>query len=59
VSALQLPPGEGYAWVAAESGVARALRGVLLERHGMDKAMVKAAGYWKHGAAASHEPLEG
>jgi NADPH-dependent ferric siderophore reductase len=59
LSALQLPEGEGYAWVVAESAVARALRAVLLERHGLDRAAVKAAGYWKHGAAASHETLEG
>jgi NADPH-dependent ferric siderophore reductase len=59
LSALRLPPGQGYAWVAAESAAARALREVLLQRHGLGKAAVKAAGYWKHGAAASHEPLEG
>jgi NADPH-dependent ferric siderophore reductase len=59
LAGLRLPEGEGYAWVAAESAVARALRAVLLERHGLDKAAVKAAGYWKHGAAASHETLEG
>jgi NADPH-dependent ferric siderophore reductase len=57
--ALPLPPGEGHAWVAAESAVARALRAVLVEGRGLDKGAVKAAGYWKHGAPGSHEPVEG
>jgi len=55
---LTLPAGEGYAWVAAESAVAKALRAALLERHGMARDRVKAAGYWKRGAAASHETIE-
>ena len=57
VAALALPPGEGFAWVAAESEVAKALRALLLEQHGMAKDRIKAAGYWKRGAVASHETL--
>jgi NADPH-dependent ferric siderophore reductase len=55
---LELPPGDGFCWAAAESNVARALRRVLVEQRGMTKAWVKAAGYWKHGAAAVHEPID-
>lgn len=58
LEALQLPPGDGYAWVAAESGSARELRGLLLGRHGLPRDRVKAAGYWKRGTAASHENIE-
>jgi NADPH-dependent ferric siderophore reductase len=54
VADLTLPPGEGYAWVAAESGVARALRQQLVER-GLGK--VKAAGYWRQGGAGVHERI--
>lgn len=53
--ALSIPPGEGHAWVACESEVARRLRRVLTEHHGLPKERVKAAGYWRRGAAASHE----
>ncbi len=55
---LTLPAGEGYAWVAAEAAVAKALRAALLEEHGVARDRVKAAGYWKRGVAASHETIE-
>ncbi len=55
LSALRLPEGEGYAWIAAESDVAKTLRRELLAARPMDKAAIKAAGYWKRGAAATHE----
>lgn len=38
VRALRLPPGEGYAWAAAEAAVARAVRQALVDTHGLDKA---------------------
>lgn len=53
--ALTASPGDGYVWIAAESNVARTLREHLLHERGFNKAWVKAAGYWKHGAAATHE----
>jgi NADPH-dependent ferric siderophore reductase len=52
--ALRLPPGQGYAWVAAETNVAKHLRRTLIER-GADKRWLRAAGYWKHGAEAIHD----
>jgi NADPH-dependent ferric siderophore reductase len=55
LAALRLPEGDGYAWIGAESDVAKALRRQLLDSHPIDKAAVKAAGYWKRGAVASHE----
>lgn len=52
---LWLPPGDGYAWVAAEATVAKALRHLLVEERGLSKERVKAAAYWKRGAVAVHE----
>ena len=58
VAELDLPAGDGYAWVACESDLAKALRRRLLERHGLPRQWVKAAGYWKRGAIATHERHE-
>jgi NADPH-dependent ferric siderophore reductase len=52
--ALRLPPGQGYTWVAAETNVAKQLRRTLIER-GADKRWLRAAGYWKQGAEATHD----
>lgn len=58
LSALSLPPGEGYAWVAAEASAAKALRRYLVDQRGLPKDRVKAAAYWKQGAAAVHETYD-
>ena len=58
LEAVTLPPGEGHAWVACESEVARRLRRVLVERHVLPKERIKAAGYWRRGAAATHDTVE-
>ncbi|OZI51794.1 siderophore-interacting protein [Bordetella genomosp. 5] len=58
VAGLTLPPGEGYAWAAAESTAARDVRRVLVEQHGMDKKRVRASSYWKQGAVGVHETHE-
>ena len=55
VATQTLPSGDGYAWVACESLTAKRLRRILVEDFGHPKAWVKAAGYWKHGAANIHE----
>ncbi|MGE0113632.1 MAG: siderophore-interacting protein [Steroidobacteraceae bacterium] len=55
---LALPGGEGYAWIACESNVARSLRKYLVDERGCDKTWIKAAGYWKQGAVATHEKHE-
>ncbi len=56
--ALTLPSGEGYVWVAAESAVARAVRAVMVEQHGVAKGRIRAAAYWKRGTANVHETLQ-
>ena len=55
---LPFPAGDYFAWVACETLTARALRAALLER-GAHPKRVKASGYWRRGAAASHEPIDG
>jgi NADPH-dependent ferric siderophore reductase len=55
---LELPASECFAWIAAESLVARALRKHLVEERGFDKRWVKAAGYWRRGAVGSHDRIE-
>ena len=55
VAALELPSGDGYAWVAAEAATAKSLRAHLVGGRGMNKDRVKAAAYWKRGAVAVHE----
>ena len=57
VAECSLPSGQGYAWIACESNVARTLRQRLLER-GLNKQWIKAAGYWKRGASATHDKFE-
>ncbi|WP_420227651.1 siderophore-interacting protein [Pigmentiphaga litoralis] len=55
---LQLPDGDIYAWVAAESSVAKAVRAYLVGERGLNKAWIKAAGYWRRGAEATHDKHE-
>lgn len=59
VRALELPPGEGYAWCAGEAGAMATLRRVLVDEKGHDRHAIRAAAYWKRGAIAHHENLEG
>jgi NADPH-dependent ferric siderophore reductase len=58
VRALALPPGEGYAWCAGEASVMAELRRLLVDEKGHDRRAIRAAAYWKRGAAAHHENLE-
>ncbi|MFM9435761.1 NADPH-dependent ferric siderophore reductase [Janthinobacterium sp. CG_23.3] len=59
VRALTLPAGDGYAWCAGEAGMMATLRRVLVEEKGHDRRAIRAAAYWKRGAAGHHENLEG
>jgi NADPH-dependent ferric siderophore reductase len=58
ITKLSLPPGDGYAWVAAEAATAKALRRYLVDQRGLPKDRVKAAAYWKQGAVAVHETYD-
>lgn len=54
---LELPAGEGYAWIAGEATQARAARQALLAK-GLPRDWVKAAGYWKLGESDQHVKVE-
>ena len=56
---LPLPSGEGYVWCAGEAGTMATLRRLLVEEKGHDRHAIRAAAYWKRGATAHHENLEG
>jgi NADPH-dependent ferric siderophore reductase len=56
LGAVSFPPGAFQAWVACESGVARAVRQALLER-GAEQRWLRAADYWQRGAAGTHETV--
>lgn len=53
-----MPAGDIHAWVAAEAGVAKAVRRHLVETRGLNPKWVKAAAYWRRGDAAVHENLD-
>src|SRR5206468_9230053 len=59
VRALALPAGEGYAWCAGEAGTMAELRRVLVDDKVHDRQAIRAAAYWKRGAVAHHENLDG
>jgi NADPH-dependent ferric siderophore reductase len=54
---LELPRGDYYAWAACESRVAKALRAQLIADHGANPKWIRAAGYWRRGAAAVHDVI--
>jgi len=57
VAAMNRPKGEDvFAWVAAESGVVRAIRADLRGRWGLGRAQHHAIGYWRRGRAMSPTP---
>ena len=53
-----LPAGDVHAWIAAEAGVAKALRRHLVDIRGLNPKWVKAAAYWRRGDPAVHENLD-
>lgn len=52
------PTGDGFIWIASETGVARALRRHVLQEMQHPLAWTKAAGYWTRGKVAASEKLE-
>ena len=55
IKTLALPAGDFHAWVACETGAAKALRAHLIAERGARPQWTKAAGYWRLGAADSHD----
>lgn len=57
---LAVPAGEGFVWIAAETGVAKALRAYVLDTLGHPREWLKASGYWTKGLAdAADKSLDG
>ncbi|WP_231730244.1 siderophore-interacting protein [Novosphingobium sp. Fuku2-ISO-50] len=60
LKALALPAGEGFVWIAAETGVAKALRAHVQGTLGHPREWLKASGYWTKGLAdAADKSLDG
>lgn len=58
LKALKLPEGDFHAWIACESIAAKALRAHLVGERGAHPKWVKASGYWRRGAVATHDTHE-
>jgi NADPH-dependent ferric siderophore reductase len=56
--ALAWPAGDFHAWVACETGAAKAVRSYLLAERGAQPKWLKAAGYWRRGSSAVHENID-
>ena len=54
---VAFPAGEGFVWIAAEAGVARAVRR-LIEQRGHPREWIKASGYWQRGDVGVHVPID-
>ena len=54
IKAMSFPKGDAYAYVAAESGVAKGIKAYLLEEKKFNPDYVRAPGYWLLGEADSH-----
>jgi NADPH-dependent ferric siderophore reductase len=57
VASLVLPDGDGFAWVAGETALARRIRRHLIDERRIDTAWIKAAAYWTLGTTGKHEVL--
>lgn len=56
---LALPPGDTHAWLAGEIETIRRLRTHLIERKGLPRDQIRAAGYWRLGEPGAHASLDG
>lgn len=55
--ALQLPPGEGFAWGAGEASIMTEVRRLLRDHHNHPAHAMRVAAYWRHGSRGFHEEL--
>ncbi len=55
---LTLPPGDTHAWLAGEIETIRRLRTHLIDRKGLPRDQIRAAGYWRRGEAGAHASLD-
>ena len=59
LASLALPDGDVHAWIGCEIQTARDLRAMLLERHGLPRNRISAAGYWRLGEPGASGRLDG
>lgn len=52
------PGGDGFVWLAGEARVVAQARQIVLNERGFPREALRAAAYWKQGAAAFHERLD-
>jgi NADPH-dependent ferric siderophore reductase len=55
---VELPPGDGFVWIAAEARVARAARDHVLNIRRHSPRWLRASGYWIEGRADAHDRLD-
>jgi NADPH-dependent ferric siderophore reductase len=55
---IELPPGEGFVWIAAEAKVARAARDHIVNVRRHPAQWLRASGYWIEGQADAYARLE-
>ena len=55
---VTLPRGEGFVWIAAEAGVAKALRSQVVDAMHHPREWTKASGYWSAGRPGEHKSIE-
>jgi len=55
---IELPPGEGFVWIAAEARVARAARDHIINIRRHPAPWLRASGYWIEGRADGCERLD-
>lgn len=55
---IQLPPGDGYVWIAAEASVARAAKQHMINNIRHPVPWLRASGYWVKGKADTYDKLE-
>ncbi|WP_038218155.1 siderophore-interacting protein [Xenophilus azovorans] len=54
-----LPSGDFHAWIGCESATAKALRAHLVDECRANPKWIRASGYWRRGAAGTHDSLDG
>ncbi|HZF84847.1 MAG TPA: siderophore-interacting protein, partial [Burkholderiaceae bacterium] len=50
-----LPTGDFHAWIGCESSAAKALRAHLVNECKANPKWIRASGYWRRGAAGTHD----
>jgi NADPH-dependent ferric siderophore reductase len=55
---IELPPGDGFVWIAAEAKVARAARDHIVNVRRHPAQWIRASGYWTEGQADAYERSE-